>query len=127
MSVRTAADYRAWYKNISGTKVVLAATDDTTLVTIGDTTNNTIYIQRIIFFVTTDAAQSMVFDDVTSGVVIAEIPASPGDSTRWDFWFGEEGIPLTQGESFGFDVSAAGLAGQLSWEGYEKRTEVGVP
>lgn len=114
--------YRKHFQDISGELAVLAATDDTTLVTVRNT-SSTIYIQRIIFYVTTDAAQSMSFED-SNGTPkkIAEVPASPGDETRWDFDFGDEGIPLTEGKDFKMMVSAAGLAGQLKWYGYSKLT-----
>ena len=120
----TAQDYRNYYPDISGELAVAAATDDSTLVTVRNT-SYTIYIQRIVFWVSTDAAQSMSFED-SNGTPkqIAEIPASPGDSTRWDFDFGEEGIPLTEGKDFKMMVSAAGLAGQLKWYGYQRPTAV---
>lgn len=129
MSLSTAADYRRIYKNISGSLDVAAATGDTTLVTVGNT-KSTIYIQGIVFYVTTDAAQSMSFEDSNSSAKkIFEIPASPGDETLWGTpdMFGAEGIPLTEGKNFVMNVSAAGLAGQLKWYGYEKRTAVGAP
>ena len=124
----SAADFRRVYSNISGKLVVAAATGDTTLVT-AKSTNNTIYIQRVIFYVTTNAAQSMSFEDSTAVTPfqLANIPSSPGDDTRWDFDFGDEGMPLTEGKNFVMNVSAAGLAGNLHWEGYEKRTAVGAP
>lgn len=127
MALSTAADLRRLYHDISGALTVLAATGDTTLVTVKDA-NHTLFIQRIIFFVTTDAAQSMSFEDSNGAAVqVAEIPASPGDNTRWDFDFGDDGLPLTQGTNFVMNVSAAGLAGRLKWYGYQKRTAVGAP
>ena len=114
--------YRKTYEDISGDLAVAAATGDTTLVTVRNT-SHTIYVQRIIFYVTTDAAQSMSFED-SNGTPkqVANIPASPGDDTRWDFDFGEEGIPITEGKNFLMNVSAAGLAGNLKWYGYQRIT-----
>ena len=111
----TAQDYRNHYSDISGELAVAAATDDSTLVSVRNA-SYTIFIQRIIFYVTTDAAQSASFED-SNGTPkkVAEIPSSPGDETRWDFDFGEEGLPLTEGKDFKMMVSAAGLAGQLKW------------
>ena len=122
MSFSTDQDYRRWYADISGELAVTASTDDTTLVTVRNS-SYTIFIQRIIFWVSTDAAQSMSFEDsANTPVQKAEIPASPGDSTRWDFDYGNEGTPLTEGKDFKMMVSAAGLAGQLKWYGYSKQT-----
>ena len=123
MSFLSADGYRRFYRNCSGNLTVAAATGDTTLVTAKD--NHTIYIQRVIFYVTTDAAQSMSFEDA-AGVQVANIPASPGDDTRWDFDFGDEGLPLTAESNFVMNVSAAGLAGRLIWYGYQKLTVVGA-
>ena len=122
--VSDAQSYRNHYQDISGELAVAAATDDTTLVSVKNA-SYTLYIQRIVFWVSTDAAQSMSFED-SNGTPkqIAEIPSSPGDSTRWDFDFGEEGLPLTEGKDFKMMVSAAGLAGQLKWYGYSKQTAV---
>ena len=117
--------YRNVYQDISGELTVAAATDDTTLVTARGSIH-TIFIQQIIFYVTTDAAQSMAFtDSAGTPVQVAEIPASPGDNTRWNFEYGEEGLPLTEGTNFLMNVSAAGLAGRLKWYGYQKQTGIG--
>jgi hypothetical protein len=128
MSARTAGWYRGLYEDISGELTVAADTDDTTLVTAKTTpVNHTIFIQRVIFYVTTDAAVSMSFEDSASTPVsVAKIPTSPGVDTRWDFDFGEDGLPLTAGKNFVMNVSATGLAGRLKWYGYQKRTGVGA-
>lgn len=119
---RTAAGYREHYKDISGALTVAAATDDTTLVTVRGA-NYTLFIQRIIVYITTDAAQSMAFtDSAGTPLKIAEVTASPGDETRWDFDYGDRGRPLTEGTNFLMNVSAAGLAGSVVWEGYERLT-----
>jgi hypothetical protein len=117
-----AADLRALYENISGHLQVAAATDDTDLV--AAKTGHTIFIQKIVFNVTTDAAVSMSFVSKTSGKEIATVPASAGDNTEHVFDFGERGVPLTEGEAFQMAVSAAGYAGPLMWEGYRKQTAI---
>lgn len=115
---------RRFYQDISGNLTVAAATGDTTLVTVKDT-YHTIYIQRIIVYITTDAAQSASFEDSnTPAKKIAEVTTSPGDETRWDFDFGDNGVPLTEGKNFVLNVSAAGLAGNIMWYGYSKLTAV---
>ncbi len=122
MANRDAADYRRIYHDISGHLDLAAATGDTTLVT-SRGTGWTIYIQRVIGYVTTDAAQNLSFEDSnTSARKIAEITTSPGDETRWDFYFGDIGVPLNSAKNFLANVSAAGLAGQIVWEGYERQT-----
>jgi len=113
---------RQFFHDISGNLVATAATGDTTLVTV-KSANHTIYIQRIIAYITTDAAQSWAFtDSAGTPIVVARVTTSPGVDTRWDFPFGDTGMPLTQGKNFLLDVSAAGLAGNIEWEGYQVLT-----
>lgn len=121
---KTAAGYRKHYQDISGDTVVAVGTGDTTLVTVKDI-YHTIYIQRIVAYINTDAAQSWSFED-SNGTPkeIAQVTTSPGDETRWDFDFGDRGVPLTEGKNFVLDVSAAGLGGNVVWEGYQKLTAV---
>lgn len=122
MGARDAGWFRRTYTDISGELTVLATTDDSTLVTVRGAAH-TLFIQRVIFEVTTDAAQSMSFEDSASTPVqIGEVLASPGDSTTHDFNYGEEGYPLTEGKNFNMQVSAVGLAGRLKWYGYQKQT-----
>ncbi len=114
---KSAEWYRTQYSDISGEATFTASTDDTTLVT--GKTGWTIRIQRIIGYVTTDAAQSVVFEDSNSSAVkVAEITTSPGDETRWDFDFGARGKSLTEAKNFLVNVSAAGVAFHTQWEGY---------
>ncbi|MGE3341488.1 MAG: hypothetical protein AB7J46_06365 [Candidatus Altimarinota bacterium] len=81
----------------------------------------TIYVQRIIVWIKTDAAQSLTFqDDAGTPVVIAKVPASPGADTRRDFDFGPRGVALTEGKNLDAAFSAAGLAGHLEVIGYHK-------
>lgn len=114
---------RSFYQDISGTLIVAAATGDTTLVT--GKANQTIYIQRIVVYITTDTAQSFSFED-SNGTPrqVAVVTTSPGDDTRWDFDFGGDGMPLNEGKNFLLNVSAAGLAANIAWEGYMKLTAV---
>ena len=121
---KTAADYRSFYQDISGDTTLAAAAGDATLVTVKDA-YHTIYIQRIVVYVDTAAAQSMQFEDTASTPKkIAEVTTSPGDETRWEFFYGERGVPLTEGKNFVLNVSAAGLAADIIWEGYSRLTAV---
>lgn len=121
--------YRQIYNDISGSLVVLASDGDATLVTAKIPTagsgegNYTIFIQRIFVWITTSAAQNMSFEDSSAGGFrIANIPATPGADTKWSFDFGSRGVPLTEKKNFLMNVSAAGLAGHIEWEGYTKMT-----
>ena len=120
----TAAGFRAFYQDVSGDTTLAAAGGDATLVTAKDA-YHTIYIQRIVVYIVTDAAQSMAFED-SNGTPkkIFEVTSSPGDETRWEAVFGEKGVPLTEGKNFLLNVSAAGLAANITWEGYSKLTAV---
>jgi hypothetical protein len=127
MPLQTAADYRRFHKNISGSRTFTNTGDDTTLVATPTDTKESIFIQRIIGYITTDAAQSISFTDTSATVKLGEITTSPGDETRWDFDYGDEGIPLTVAEAFIMNHSATGLAGSVKWYGYKRRTAVGAP
>ena len=123
-NLKGAEGYRRFYQDISGDTTLAAAGGDATLVTVKDI-YHTIYIQRIVVYVDTDAAQSISFEDSNSTAKkIAEVTTSPGDETRWEFTYGERGIPLTEGKNFLLNVSAAGLGADIVWEGYSKLTAV---
>ena len=114
--------FRKIHRDVSTELTFTASTDDTVLIT-ATSASHTIYVQRIIGYITTDAAQSIAFQD-TAGtpVKIAEITTSPGDETRWDFDFGEEGTPLTVGTNLNMNVSATGLAGHVKVYAYQRIT-----
>lgn len=119
-----AEGYRRFYQDVSGSYVLAAAAGDATLVTVKDI-YHTLFIQRIVVYVNTSAAQSISFED-SNGTPkeIAEVTTSPGAETRWEFFYGERGVPLTEGKNFVLDVSAAGLGANIEWEGYQKLTAV---
>ncbi len=122
-NMKDAAGYRSFYTDVSMNTVVAAAGGDQTLISIGARTSWTIFVQRIIVYITTDAAQSWSFeDDNGTPKKIAEVTASPGDETRWDFDFGPIGVPLTEGKDLELNVSAAGLAGHIEVYAYRKLT-----
>lgn len=120
MSFLSADGMRRFYQDASTELTVAAGTGDTTLITVRNA-NHTIYVQRIIGWISTDAAQSISFEDTAdTPYQIAEITTSPGDSTRWDFDYGDEGLPLTKGKNLNMNVSAAGLAGSVKVYAYQK-------
>lgn len=116
---------RTFYQDVSGTLSVVAATDDTTLVTV-KSVNNTLYLQKLHIEVTANSAgKTWTFKDsaATPVLLVPAIDAGAGIA-HFDFDFGPNGIPLTQGKNFLLDVSAAGAVGWVSWEMYEKKTAV---
>ena len=112
--------YRQVNRDVSTELTLLAATGDTVLIT-ATSAQHTVYVQRIICYVTTDAAQSIAFQDTASTpVVLATVTTSPGDETRWDFDYGEEGWACTEGTNLNMNVSAAGLAGNIKVYAYQR-------
>lgn len=109
---------RIIYQDVSGTIPIVVGTADYTLVT--GKTGYTVYIQRIVTWIATSAAQSISFEDSTTGLEIAKIAANPGSSTRWDFDFGPEGRPITTAENLVWNASAAGNVGHCEVLAYLK-------
>ena len=105
---------------------ILAATDDQTDVIAVKSANHRIYIQKITVAITTYAAKTWTFqDDASTPVPIwhisipAAAPTTAGDATH-EIDFGPTGIALTLGKNLDLDVSAAGAAGAIHIEAYEK-------
>jgi len=120
---KDASGYRTFYQDASMQFTRTAAEGDLTLITAK--TSHTIYVQRIVVYITTDAAQSWSFeDDNGTPKKIAEVTTSPGNETRWDFDFGDIGVPLTEAKDLELNVSAAGLAGHGEVYAYHKRTAI---
>ena len=119
----SAVNYRTIYENVSGELTATASTDDSTLVTVRNS-SYTIFIQTIHVVVSTDDAATWSFEGTSGTPIIASTAASPGLGVALDVDFGDEGVPLDEGDSFLLDVSATGLAGQISWQGYSKLTAV---
>lgn len=79
-----------------------------------------IFVQRIVVTISTDAAQNITFQDSNgSPVYVEKIPSSPGANTRWEFYFGPKGQPLTPGANLVAVLSGAGLGAQIEWNCYE--------
>lgn len=111
------------FQDISGTVQLAAADGDTVLVT-NPNANYSIFIQKIIVNVTTDAAQSASFEDTaTTPIKIANLVSNPGLGAQ-EFDFGPQGRKLTEGKNFNLNVSAAGLAMGINWFGYMRPTAV---
>jgi hypothetical protein len=83
-----------------------------------------IFITKITVSVTTDAAQSLTFqDDAGTPIVIAKTKATPGLGPIV-FEFGDLGTPLTVGKNLDITISGAGLAARVHVEGYQRKTGV---
>ena len=121
----SAGDYlwfRKVHRDVSTELTATASTGDTTLITV-TSASHTIFVQEIIAYITTSAAQSWEFEDTAATpVVIAPVTTSPGDETRWAFDYGPEGYPLTEGTNLRLDVSATGLAGNIKVYAYQRLT-----
>lgn len=118
------------YTDATVTKYVAAADDLSTtpleLIAAPDSTQNTIYVQKILVSVTTDAAQSLIFQDgAGTPVVFAKTKVSPGLGPIL-FDFGPDGLPLTQGKALNLKNSAAGLACAVTVTAYSRRTGTGA-
>lgn len=123
----SAGDYK-WYqrhyqKAIGNLQI--AATDTGTKVLIAAALANfTLYVQKIIVSVFTDAAQTLTFQDSNgTPVKIGATKASPGNGAL-TIDFGPEGVPLTVATELDAVISAAGLACQIHAEGYYRQTGV---
>ena len=78
----TAEGYRKVFRDLTKTQII--GTGDTTVdAFLAKRANQTIWVQRIVVYVTTDSAQSLTFqDDASTPVVVAVVTTSPGIDTR---------------------------------------------
>lgn len=110
------------YRDISGS-TVLAAGDNlsvTARALVALLAGYSIFIQRIIVNVITDNAATLQFgDNAGTPVIIAGTKASPGIGPI-TFDFGPDGRQLTESKQFQLTNSAAGLAADITWQGYLK-------
>ena len=89
------------------------------------TTAYRIFITDIIVWIKTDAAQSITFQDTAATpLVLGKVPVSPGIDSRWEFPFTDRGYPLTLGKDLTATFSGAGLAGSITWTGYQTNKAV---
>ena len=124
-----AGDYRHFTNTYSDKTTdlnVLAATDDTTLIT-AKSASHQIWVQKISVNISTYSAKTWQFEDSASTpvpVANLSIPAAAvalnSESSTIVYDFGPKGFPLTVGKNLVLNVSAAGAAGQVHVEAYEK-------
>ncbi|HDZ43062.1 hypothetical protein LCGC14_0897270 [marine sediment metagenome] len=115
----SAEGYRKVFRDLSKTQIV--GTGDTTVdAFLAKRANQTIWVQRIVVYITTSSAQSLSFqDDASTPLVIAKVPATPAVDTRWDFDFGDRGVPLTENKDLDISISGAGLAANIQVYAYQ--------
>jgi len=125
-----AGDYLHWqfqHTRKNADLTILAATDDQTAFIAPKSANHTVYIQKISISITTYSAKTWTFKDTADTpveIAYLSIPtavtALPSESGTIVFDFGPTGTPLTKGKGLTLDVSAAGAAGRVHVEAYEK-------
>jgi hypothetical protein len=118
--------YQRMYASKNTQLMVVAATDDTTLIT-PKTTSHQIWVQKIVVDITTYSAKTWNFEDSTGTPVPIwhiSIPggavALPSESNSMVADFGPEGIALPIGKNLVLNVSAAGAAGAVKVMAYER-------
>ena len=126
----SAPGYRSFYKNKSTTLQILAATDDQASFIAPKSADHQIFVQKITVSITTYSAKTWTFQD-TAGAPVPiwhiSIPAAAGTTgadATYTIDFGAEGVGLTVGKGLSLDVSAAGAAGIIKVEAYEKLANV---
>lgn len=112
-------------KNLS--RQIVAADDTTALNNLitPKTTSHQLWIQKIVFYETTESnGKSLTFqDDSSTAIVLGKyfsVTAAAGIPKSLVLDFGPQGYPLGVGKNFDVVVSAAGIAGALHVEAYEK-------
>lgn len=92
--------------------------------------NYTLFIQRITFAPTTYAAKTWTLQDnagtpVPIGIISvpAAAPTTGGETDTFVFDFGGLGTALTEGVDLLLKMSAAGAAGRIHIEAYQKQTK----
>lgn len=123
----SAEGYRAYFADASASFNLVAGTAPTTtlanMITVKNA-NYSIFVQRIIYSVSTSHADTIIFqDDASTPIVIAESPASPALGFLEVFDAGPRGFQLTEGKNLD-GVGGAGPAGTISVEAYQKQTAV---
>ena len=112
------------YKNRSLSYAILAATDYSTANSkiTPKSALYSIFVQKITLAVTTDNAATQTFQSSNgTPVEFAKSKVSPGlGPIVWDF--GTEGYQIAAGESLQHKMSAAGMAGSVTIQAYEKKT-----
>lgn len=121
-------DYGALFADV----VAIAGTQNYDGVLVPRDALHTIFVQLIDGSITTHAdGKSWTFQDSAGTPVViaayADEVVADVIQPRPRYDFGPRGTPLTQGASLNVKGSAAGLAGRIHIEAYQKLTGVGAP
>jgi hypothetical protein len=121
---RSSSENRANFTDSSRGALFLATNDFSTLGANFIAVRNAnwqIWVQKIIVNVTTVAAQTLTFaDDAATPVVVGVLAASAGLGAQTVLDGGDKGIPLTLGKNLDITASAAGVAGSIEVQCYQK-------
>jgi hypothetical protein len=126
MSLKDAASYRTFFQDKSTNLQILAATDDQASFIAPKSADHQIFVQSITVAITTYSAKTWSFEDSAGTAVpiwLLSIPAAApttGADATYRIDFGAKGVPLTVGKGLSLNVSAAGAAGMISVEAYQK-------
>jgi len=114
---------REFFGNLSGSRRVLAA-DTGILALIAAIPKHSIIVQRIHVEVTTLAASELWTFQDGAGTPVPIVPSvSAAAIAHFDFDFGPDGVPCTEGTAFNLNVSGAtGAIGWVSWEALKRLT-----
>lgn len=113
---------RRYWGDLSLTRQIAAADTSITDLIAVKNASYSIFVQKVTMTVSTDAAQSATLrDDASTPIVIAELPASPGEG-RFEWDFGPVGVQLTEGKNLDLALSGAGLVMAVTINAYQKPT-----
>ena len=108
------------HRDVSASLRFLAAWTGTAPFITCPSAKHTIFVQRIFFFCTTDAAQILTIKDTaTTPVVCGYFAASPGIGLK-TLDFGPLGQAVTKGKNIDLSPAGAGLAGWIAIEAYAR-------
>lgn len=125
-----AGDYLHWqlqYRRKNLDRQIVAADDTTALndLITPKSANHQLFIQKLVFYETTESnGKNLTFqDDSTTPILLGKyfsVTAAAGIPKSLVLDFGPTGYGLGVGKNFDVVVSAAGIAGALHVEAYEK-------
>lgn len=125
--------YKRMYADKSLDRQIVAADDSTALNNLITPKNASyqLFIQKITFFETTESnGKTLTFQDDSSTAVLlgkySSVTAAAGIPKSITIDFGPKGYGLGVGKNFDVAVSAAGIAGALHVEAYERVGAVGI-
>jgi hypothetical protein len=125
--------YRRWYTDKSLDRQIVAADDTTALNNIiaPKSANHQLFIQKLVFYETTESnGKSLTFQDDSSTQIVlgkySSVTAAAGIPKSLVLDFGPKGYALGAGKNLDVVVSAAGIAGALHIEAYERIVSGGI-